>query len=152
MGMGKHTLASTKEKWGEGMRAFRGGLWAVTRSSRLKSWPTCGGRGRRALLPGAGQGAHAGDDGETGGQRGVLRRRFFRGQHRRRYSGSSPRRPSGSDNEAATWAQDQCEEVPQQEQSQSPDPEQAAGRRWPPAGPGGPGRTQALYDCGMGGQ
>ena len=53
----------------------------------------------------------------------------------------------GSENEAVTWVQDNCEKVPQEEW-QSPEEDEEQG-----GGPGGPGRAQALYDCGtQGGQ
>ncbi|HEX2186414.1 MAG TPA: hypothetical protein VHN78_13000, partial [Chloroflexota bacterium] len=55
-----------------------------------------------------------------------------------------PGGPPGMDNEAATWVQDNCEKVPQ-ELWQSPETEEQGG-----GGP--PGRVQALYDCGTGGQ
>ena len=61
--------------------------------------------------------------------------------------GPPPGGPPGSDSEAATWVQDNCEKVPQEEW-QSPEEDEEQG-----GSPGGPGRAQALYDCGtQGGQ
>ena len=66
--------------------------------------------------------------------------------------GPPPGGPPGMDNEATTWVQDNCEKVPQ-ELWQSSDDEEEQGGGGPPGGSGGPGRAQALYDCGAeGGQ
>lgn len=56
--------------------------------------------------------------------------------------GPPPGGPPGSDMESVTWVQDNCEQAPQ-ELWKSPEEEER----------GGPGRAQALYDCGpQGGQ
>jgi hypothetical protein len=58
--------------------------------------------------------------------------------------GPPPGGPPGMDNEAVSWVQDNCEQVPQEEW-QSPETEEQGG-----GSPRGPGRDQALYDCGTG--
>jgi 4-amino-4-deoxy-L-arabinose transferase-like glycosyltransferase len=58
--------------------------------------------------------------------------------------GPPPGGPPGMDNEAVSWVQDNCEQVPQEEW-QSPETEEQGG-----GSPRGPGRDQALYDCGAG--
>ena len=60
--------------------------------------------------------------------------------------GPPPGGPPGADNESVTWVQDNCEKVPE-ELWKSPEEEEEQGG----GGPGGPGRAQALYDCGIGG-
>jgi hypothetical protein len=65
--------------------------------------------------------------------------------------GPPPGGPPGADNEAVTWVQDNCEKVPE-ELWKSPEEDEEQGGDGP-AGPGGLGRAQALYDCGdTGGQ